>query len=245
MRLRRCWKRSFRRVIVFTSQSVLEDRYACYGHFYELDTGINKYTCRSVLEIIRVDEETDSPDDLTNLRPDAVVVMMNPGSSRPAHPNSHRIMAADMGSMVPRLALTCPDTTQYQIMRVMDAKTWNHVRVLNLSDLRDAKSISFYSLYDDIKKDPESSSHSVFASERQAELFRQIGGVMTCIAAWGVSNRLDTLITSCTGVLRNTNMRLVGVAKAGCNDRYYHPLQQGNPMTQEEWLFKIIGVLDS
>ena len=53
-----------------------------FGHFYDLKIRKKIFKCRSVLEIVSNNLEY-SP----NLLPDAVVIMMNPGSSRPLDKN--------------------------------------------------------------------------------------------------------------------------------------------------------------
>ena len=37
-----------------------------------------------------------------------------------------------------------PDVTQYQVMRIMAEMGWDHVRIVNLSDIREPKSIKFF-----------------------------------------------------------------------------------------------------
>jgi len=47
---------------------------------------------------------------------------------------------------------TKPDNAQYQIMRIMLLQKWEHVRVLNLSDLRNGNSGNFSIEYKELKK---------------------------------------------------------------------------------------------
>jgi hypothetical protein len=68
------------------------------------------------------------------------------------------------------LVLTQPDNTQYQIMRVAVRQGWKHIRVLNLSDLRDSKSGSFLQKADALSGIMGGHVHSMFCAERAAEL---------------------------------------------------------------------------
>ena len=93
------------------------------GLFYE-----NKnLLCRKYLDIKR--------NEAISNKPDLMVVMMNPGSSRPEDGNEKNIIASK----------AVPDKTQDQIMKVMNNCNFNYARILNLSDLREAKSKVFYS----------------------------------------------------------------------------------------------------
>jgi len=72
--------------------------------------------------------------------PDAIFIMMNPGSSRPLEEVDNVVSEDNINKLEISLVPTKPDTTQYQVMRVMHYCNWNHVRVLNISDMRDPKS---------------------------------------------------------------------------------------------------------
>jgi hypothetical protein len=108
------------------------------GHFYNIVVGAQRVRCRSALEIVR--------EELMPVRidaaPDAIVVMMNPGSSQPTDSVPEEVELTRF-LLTLKLVATKPDTTQYQIMRLMHYCGWDHVRVLNLSDLREASSASF------------------------------------------------------------------------------------------------------
>lgn len=66
--------------------------------------------------------------------PDLMVVMMNPGSSYPLDGIDNNSIPSEAD----------PDTTQQQIMKVMDAALFNYARILNLSDLRTPDSNELY-----------------------------------------------------------------------------------------------------
>ena len=151
----------------------LKKRFTCYGHFYELVLlNGDRLKCRSVLEIVDADISREAPSDLSEMQPDVVVVMMNPGSSHPKdiyHMDKEIEYPRSGGSMRKDLVLTQPDNTQYQIMRVAVRQEWKHIRVLNLSDLRDPKSGSFLQKVDALSGIMGGHVHSMFCAERAAE----------------------------------------------------------------------------
>lgn len=220
---------------MWVKQAVLEEKYACYGHFYSIIAGDKEYHCRGVLEIVSVSLGFDEPNRLSGRTPDATAIMMNPGSSKPEAPQNIRIDLNHMCSMNTELVLACPDRTQFQIMRIMEIKKWQHIRILNLSDLRDPNSGSFYEYFPRVERETECDVHSIFSKERSAELKKKLPQNRPIISAWGVSSELDTLIGKCINGARSS---FIGVKKEGTTNKYYHPLLQGKPMTQKEWLRK-------
>ena len=64
--------------------------------------------------------------------------------------------------------LTQPDNTQYQLMRIGLLQQWAHIRVLNLSDLREPKSVQFIKI-NALENVKGGSLHSIFAPERSQE----------------------------------------------------------------------------
>ena len=154
----------------FLYAAELKRRFICYGHFYEmvLMNG-EREKCRSVLEIINTSMLPENPSEISEMMPDAVVIMMNPGSSHPVdinHIDGEIAYPQSRASMRKDLVLTRPDNTQYQVMRVAVHKGWNHIRVLNLSDLRDPKSGSFLQKADSLAGIMGGHTHSIFCGER-------------------------------------------------------------------------------
>ena len=158
----------------FQYAAELKKRFACYGHFYELVLlNGDRLKCRSVLEIVDTDISREVPSDISEKQPDVVVVMMNPGSSHPKdiyHMDKEIEYPRTDTSMRKELVLTQPDNTQYQIMRVAVRQEWKHIRVLNLSDLRDPKSGSFLQKVDALSGVMGGHVHSMFCAERTDEL---------------------------------------------------------------------------
>ena len=124
-------------------------------------------------------------------------------------------------SLVP----TKPDTTQYQVMRVMHYCEWRHVRVLNLSDLRCSMSGKFFKQFKQLEEEALFDSHSVFSCRRKHELALKLTKHKTIpvIRAWGVSRKLDPLIERCISrITKNKTIR--GLLKEGTTNKYLHPL---------------------
>lgn len=160
--------------MVFLYAAELKKRFTCYGHFYELELMNGEVAkCRSVLEIVDTTIPQNNPSDISEMEPDVVVIMMNPGSSRPkvdGHVDGRIEYPQTSGSLRKELVLTQPDNTQYQVMRIASAKDWHHIRVINLSDLRDPKSGSFLQKVDALGGIIGGHVHSMFCAERSAEL---------------------------------------------------------------------------
>ena len=162
----------------------------CYGHFYKLrTTGNRTLCCRSVLEITT--HQYPNPNVLLNRQPDAIVVMMNPGSSRPRQAVRQHILDAQNIRTRCVLIPARHDNTQNQIMEIMRQMHYNHIRVLNLSDIREPKSKKFFQLVSQgriIQNNHIQTSHSIFSQCRSRELRCRMNprsGIV--IAGWGYS----------------------------------------------------------
>lgn len=101
----------------------MKNQFIITGFFYEN----HGFKFRKYLDIKIVNSGCENPD--------LMVVMMNPGSSRPIDGIEDNT----------KESLAIPDNTQNQIMKVMLNCNLQHARVLNLSDLK-GKSISTTSL---------------------------------------------------------------------------------------------------
>lgn len=232
----------------FLYAAELKKQFTCYGHFYELAL-MNGETvqCRSVLEIVDQSIPQDSPSALAGMIPDVVVIMMNPGSSRPkveGHVDDVLTYPGSGNPMMKRLVLTQPDNTQYQVMRVAVSKGWNHIRVLNLSDLRDPKSGSFLQRVDGLAGIMDGHVHSMFCDERLEECHRSLvrKTPTPLVLGWGQDPGLLPLVEQCLKRIEGKPTATVPSA--------VHPLLNAHPspMMQKkklEWLETIIQKLES
>src|SRR4051794_32874293 len=187
-------------MVRFIPAEKLKSRYDVFGHFYSVKLSPKEVVdCRSVLEIVVQADTPDKTSVLSKRKPDAVFIMMNPGSSRPLVEINNRIDADELHELPITLVPTKPDTTQYQLMRLMHHCDWRHVRVLNLSDLRCSKSTEFFKQFKGLEEEASFDSHSVFSHQRNNELALKMTADkrIAVICAWGISAELDPLIERC------------------------------------------------
>lgn len=213
-------------MVQFIPAQELKNNFAVFGHFYSVQIAPKRVVeCRSVLEIVDHAAVPRKAEGLSNRRPDAVFIMMNPGSSRPLAEVNNRIHARAIHKLSMSLVPTKPDITQYQVMRVMHYCEWQHVRVLNLSDLRCSKSVEFFKQFKRLEVDDSFDSHSIFSGRRKNELALKLTNhsAIPVIRAWGVGPHLDPLIDRCMPKLIRTKI-VRGLMKEGTTNKFLHPL---------------------
>ena len=230
----------------FLYAAELKKRFTCYGHFYEwvLMDG-QRVKCRSVLEIVDSAIMQEHLSDISLLKPDVVVVMMNPGSSHPKdiyHIDQEVEYPQNLADFRKELVLTQPDNTQYQIMRIAVEMGWHHIRVLNLSDLRDPKSGSFLQRVESLSEIIGGHMHSIFCNERAAEckhaLARASGGPI--MLGWGQDTGLLPMVEVC--------MQKIAAEDFCTVSSDVHPLLNAHPSPmlqkkKEEWLDRMLAEL--
>ena len=213
-------------MVEFIPANELKKEFEVFGHFYSIKIeSVSDIDCRSVLEIVNKESDIENLDSLSLKLPDAVFIMMNPGSSRPLSEVNNIISYKSAEELNVSLIPTKPDTTQFQLLRVMSYCNWNHVRVLNLSDMRDPKSGKFVERYKKIENDTGFVEHSIFSDVRENELQRKlkINKVAPVVCVWGVSSDLDPLIERCINKISHIN-EVTGLLKEGTKNKYFHPL---------------------
>ena len=233
----------------------LKKTFKCYGHFYRLNVeGAEPILCRSVLEITSLPREAvgagTDPDDLfgnrtfkgmVSSRPDAVVIMMNPGSSRPIEDgDTESLLTMPLPKDFKKpLVLTQPDNTQYQIMRIAASKGWNHVRVLNISDIRDPKSPSFIARTKKLDGMTGGEAHSLFSkvrkTEREQMLKRKPGAPF--ILGWGQNAGLIPLAKQCLDCIDGAHIVTVPAGNDPVLTAHPSPMLQAK---KEAWLEDIL-----
>jgi hypothetical protein len=213
----------------------LKTHFGVQGHFYDVSLAAQRISCRSVLEIVRHGAGYPNPD--------AVVIMMNPGSSKPLAGTPEKLDRDQLPAVQKQLVTTRPDTTQYQIMRVMHCCAWDYVRVLNLSDLREPKSVSFARQFRSLESGQQYRQHSIFCDARTRELATALQRKPNApiICAWGISPLLDSLIGQCTRAIVQYGP-MIGLQKGDCGHRYFHPLPalQGD---KRAWVADMVALL--
>ena len=229
-------------MVRFLPAAELQKTYNIFGHFYSVEIAPHAIVhCRSVLEIIAKAKTPQKTDFISESKPNAVFIMMNPGSSRPLVAVNNHIQSQAIHCLPISLVPTKPDTTQYQVMRLMHYCQWQHVRVLNLSDLRCAKSAEFMQQFKQLEEVAKYDAHSIFSISRQNELSQKIpqSSKIPLVYAWGVSDKLEPLIERCTASTRH-HKKIRGLLKEGTANKYFHPLpslQSG----QLQWVERMVG----
>lgn len=232
-------------LLEFIPAEKLKQHFEVFGHFYSVTLNSGELVpCRSTLEIASKDSQREPARLLEDL-PDAVFIMMNPGSSEPLQTVNNTISERGIDQLDVSLVPTKPDTTQYQIMRVMHYCGWNHARVLNISDLRNAKSEEFVEQFTALEKRTGFLGHSLFADVRAEELHRKLNRKPDApiVCAWGVSSDLDPLIETCLKRLSGLS-DLKGRLKEGTTNRYFHPFRRSND-ENIKWVSHIVAQIHS
>lgn len=197
-----------------------EQLYIIKGHFYTRKFSGVEENLRSVLEIKRVSSKS--------INPNFVAIMMNPGSSKPL--DEGKLQNNWNTKIIKTLTEAAPDNTQKQLIAIMDEFKFDFIRVINLSDFREAKSKNFHNKLKDYKNDQ---SHSIFFPERSEELVSALGDKnIPIIAAWGLShNHLALANLASDGI---SDRIIIGIKDDNYN-LYRHPLPP-NHHKQLEWL---------
>ncbi len=160
---------------MYQSAKELETIFSTEAVFYRLWANNVNHLCRSVAYIRRKESETFGTD--------ALFVLLNPGKSLPIDgEDAIPLLTADV-DLLPILPAT-PDNTMLQLMRLMERMEWNHVQIINLTDLRTGK-FSEYLESQKLMKAQEDSRHSIFSIDRYPELLDIVEGVDNIIAGWG------------------------------------------------------------
>jgi hypothetical protein len=164
------------------------------------------------------------------LSPDIMVIMMNPGASRPIDGIDNNDAESE----------AIPDRTQDQIMKVMTACKLEYSRVLNLTDIREPKSNKMFLKAREMGR--KGIPHSIFDPRRRKEFNSLFIEGIPVIFAWGVGKELKILAEHAIETINIDNP--IGLKKEGVEWAYYHPLPQVYKK-QIEWVNKIKESLKS
>lgn len=190
----------------------MKNQFKITGLYYE-ELG---FKFRKYLNIKRTDTKC--------VTPDLMVVMMNPGSSRPVDGIENNTVES----------IAIPDNTQSQIMKVMLNAGFEFARVLNLSDLREPKSNEFYKKMAELNT--KGIAHSIFDNERKNDFNLLWMNNVPVIFAWGVNDCLKPLALK---ALEACSIALpIGLKKLDYSWAFYHPLPRIHKK-QREWVEKI------
>lgn len=194
----------------------MRDSYEIRGCFYSL----KGWNCRRYLDIRRKD--------IPRQEPDLLVVMMNPGQSKP------------VGGILDIETEAVPDRTQRQIMQVMDICGFEYCRILNLTDIQETKSKNLFAIL--VKPSTQKVAHSIFDPRRRKEFFRLYPKKAKVVLAWGVADELTELARLAEE--RIGDVAVFGLRKENGKTAYYHPLPPSYPK-QQEWVREITKQLNT
>ena len=190
----------------------MKNQFKITGLYYE-ELG---FKFRKYLDIKQIDSSL--------VTPDLMVVMMNPGSSRPVDGIQNNTKAS----------LAIPDNTQSQIMKVILNCNLQFARILNLSDLREAKSGVFINKI--IELENKGISHSIFDENRQDDFNQLWVNNVPVIFGWGVNDYLKPLALKAMTTCNASNP--FGILKPTTNWAYFHPLPPVYSK-QQDWVKEI------
>lgn len=188
---------------------MIKNKSVIKGRYYQIDG----YKFRSHLDIQKFNSSRKTPD--------VIVVLMNPGSSRPINGVDNASEATE----------AIPDRTQSQIMLVMLSCGFEYARILNLSDIREPKSNEFYKKM--VELESKGIAHSIFDDRRKEDLSKLWVNDVPVIFGFGVSHKLKKLALKALEVCKV--QKPYGVQKSGVVHGYFHPLP---PIysKQQEWV---------
>lgn len=213
----------------------LKKRFDITGSFYELEINNVIYKCRNRLDI-------KSKENINTNQPDIIVVMMNPGSSKPIDNEyiEKRYTVSNLNNLITsKLIETKPDNTQYQIMRLMLERELNHAIVLNLSDLRNGKSGEFSKIFNSLSIIDYSHPDSILNDLRKKEFDSIIENYSQeyILVGWGNLKNQEEFMKK--AIDKFSKFKLIGIKSNNCTYCYGHPSPQ-QKMQKINWLKEII-----
>ncbi len=221
----------------FIYADTLKEIFDVEGHFYDLRIGREVFKCRSSLEIVSKQKGNSSAEAV-----DAVIIMMNPGSSVPRDKNYSPILLSldDIFSRnwEKEIIPTRPDNAQYQIMRLMILNDWKRVKILNLSDLRNGNSGEFCKEFERAGVIDSSNPHCITHESRRAELNNSLQTKSNgfVLAAWGTVD-----------VLKNSALKMIAYQPTllgiKLNDPWYKYASPYKKEQKLEWLMKMDAIV--
>ncbi|WP_422123296.1 DUF1643 domain-containing protein [Planococcus sp. X10-3] len=196
---------------MFQSAKDLEGVFSTEAAFYKLNTGERTHLCRSLAAIRRKGTQKE--------RVDALFVLLNPGKCLPVDGEDSIPLLSGIVDGVPLNPAT-PDNTMYQLMRLMERMNWDHVQIINLTDLRTGT----FDDYKESKKfmqEQEDSRHNIFAIDRYSELMDCVERADAIIAGWGVKSSITPIALEAYTILSELGT-VSGLANSS-HPLYYHP----------------------
>jgi hypothetical protein len=184
----------------------------CEAYFYK--SKYSKQICRKVLNLKKPDCDSK--------KPDLTIIMLNPGS------------AENEIKELNKLVETSLDSTLHKIYKQMEGyENLNWVRVLNLFDVRNPKSIHFFKFLNEAKKANHNylKEYSLFSNERKSELKEFIQEGDKIYLAWGTNKEKEKHL-SLENVLHILTKEIKAIIINEDLNKSYHPLRRNS-----QWFF--------
>lgn len=220
------------------SLSNYSDEFDVKGVFYCIDIpNVGEVNCRSLLEITR--RNYIGPED-------AIFIMMNPGSSIPLQGPAKGIhytlqqFIANKGSNLNNLVQAKPDKVHMYTMELMDREEWSRIKIVNLSDIREASSKDFKMKFKQIMMQINNYNNktitSIFNGTRaEANIIFNTNAKVIC--CWGISNP-KYITNDAIQFMDNNSINLIGIK--GKNKNQYGYLKPIRRSDRVDDLVKII-----
>lgn len=181
----------------------LQYNYEFSGLFYR---GI-RVNCRMVLDIRGINCGQN--------KPDLIVIMMNPGGSRPED-ESYNFGPLQLAQFVP----THPDLTQWKVIDFMRRHGYKYARVFNLSDWcePDNNKLEIVKFRDN--------SNFWRTTDRNRYFNTYFNGKTDMLLAWGCKGLSKVIIRNALNIIRTKNyLRIFGYQHPKEKTFFYHPLK--------------------
>lgn len=206
-------ERLMRYNMILRNADALKNDYTVYASFYKIDINNTEVLCRNVCDIKRNDISKDN-------EIDAYIILMNPGSCHPLD-SEYEIRKYNNWEELDVNMVRCQaDQAQYQIMKLMDNKLWDCVRVINLSDIVMGNSKKFMDFIRTIPYD----SHSLFSNNRKEDRKKIMKHDAKIIASWGQNKRLEYLAELCKSNINSEELLGIPSDKKKLLYKYIKPM---------------------
>lgn len=207
----------------FNNINELKKTYEVKASFYKK----NDITFRNYADIIKKGYKED--------KIDAYIIMMNPGSCKPANKIEDSAMSPETAIYIN----ASDDPAQRRVMQIMDNIAFNKVRILNLFDCKEPDSNKAAQMASENYGFPI----SIFSHERRDELNKLTKDDAPYIVAYGVTRLVDFKKLVLEFLV---DKKVYGVKKDNNDLSYYYLSPRSNPkipnrLTAEEIITDIVS----
>ncbi len=215
------------KLLSFKSQELYNNLYTFKASYYKKDQEL----MRNCLTITSTECASSEMYDL-------MVIMLNPGSSKPTKEIEHQF---SLNYFYDNKLIPCiPDDTQYQIVKIMDNNELKSCIVLNLFDRCNVDSHAIIDIY---ANSNNFLIESIFHKDRRDEFnffLNQCKSNAPILIGWGCAEELISIKEKVyEKILVPSNRNLIGYKKT--NYQFYHPWPRGKESNtfRNEWINQV------